>query len=201
MVRIVLVSLLSGIVLFAWGMLAWMVFPIHDGTLKPLPEAVAVVSVLKQQRLEDAYYVYPAFPENVENQEAVMKEFEQQHKSGPIFSLIYHSQGTEPMPPAMMGGGLLINLVSSFIAVVLLSMAIRNGARFTFFQRFRFVALLGVFAAVVSYLALKNWMYFPGDFTNGMILDLLISWILAGIVIAALIKPATVTAEAEPEIV
>lgn len=192
--RIILASLLSGIILFVWGMLSWMVLPIHDGTVRPLPDAQAVIDVLKKQNLEDGYYLYPAFPDGSSGpgpeMEAAMQEFEKKHQAGPIFSVIYKSQGMPSMPPEMMIAGLLINMLSSFIAATLLSMAVKNGAMFTYFQRFRFVALIGVFAAIVSFLNLKNWMYFPTDFTRAMMLDLLLTWIIGGLVIAALIKPA-----------
>lgn len=198
--RIILASILSGIILFVWGMLSWMVLPIHDGTLRPLPDSQAVIDVLKKQNLEDGYYLYPAYPESPSGpgpeMDAMMQEFEKKHQAGPIFSVIYKAEGMPPMPPQMMIAGLLINMLSSFIAATLLSMAIKNGARMTYFQRFRFVALIGVFAAIVSFLNLKNWMYYPTDFTRAMMLDLLLTWIIGGLVIAALIKPAKAIPEA-----
>lgn len=199
--RILLASLLSGILLFVWGMLSWMVLPLHDGTVRPLPDAQAVVDALETQSLEEGLYAYPAFPEVSSETEpgmaAAMEAFEKKHRAGPLFSVIYRREGGPAMPPEMMLTGFLINVLSSFVAASLLSMAIRNGARFTYFQRVRFVGLLGVFAAIVSFLALKNWMYFPTDFTRAMMLDLLLAWIIGGLVIAALIKPVKTLAVSE----
>lgn len=186
--RIILASLLSGIALYIWGMMSWMVLLLHDGTVRPLPDPQAVVDVLNKQDLESGFYIYPSFPEDSSSEGTEMQEFEKRHQAGPIFSVVFKPEGTPSMPPAMMIAGLLINIVSSFVAASLLSMAINSGACFTYFQRFRFVALLGVFASIVSFLALKNWMYFPTDFTRAMMLDLIISWIIGGLVIAALIK-------------
>ena len=52
-----------------------------------------------------------------------------------------------------------------------------------------FVFLLGVFASLVGPGADWNWWGFPANFSLAMAGDLLIAWLLVGVVQAALIKP------------
>jgi hypothetical protein len=62
-------------------------------------------------------------------------------------------------------------------------------------QRVFFVALLGVFAAIFRDVALVNWMMFPWDYSQAMIVDVVISWVLAGLILGAIVKrPAAAAA-------
>jgi len=50
--------------------------------------------------------------------------------------------------------------------------------------------LIGVFLAIQADLMLWNYMFFPLDHTLAMMLDAVAGWTLAGLAIAAVMRPA-----------
>jgi hypothetical protein len=191
MLRILLATVLGAVVIFVWNMAAWMLpVPIHEGTLHYLKDEAAVKKALVDQNLDEGYYVIPGMAEEDENTTAEQKQANweaclEAHRQGPVVSIIY-AHGQDPMSPEIMAKGFGIDLAAALIAALLLSGATccKN-----YFARVGFVLGLGVFAAIVSYVALWNWMKFPPDFILGMILDMVIGWTLVGLVMAAVIRP------------
>jgi hypothetical protein len=52
-----------------------------------------------------------------------------------------------------------------------------------YMQRVLFVSLLGAFAAIFRDVALYNWMIFLWPWTQAMITDVVVSWVLAGVIL------------------
>src|SRR3990170_4530509 len=130
--RVLIATVVGAVVLFAWGMAAWMVLPLHDGSIKRISDETVVATLLQKQGLKTGVYMYPAMPEpgagmpqqEIEKAEAEWKE---RHTNGPIFSIYYTTEGSEPMPPKMMAGGWVINFIAVCIASVLLRLASGGG--------------------------------------------------------------------------
>jgi hypothetical protein len=53
MIRILLGSLLSAVVLFVFGMASWMFLGLHEGTIRPLPDQSAVKDLLARLELQN----------------------------------------------------------------------------------------------------------------------------------------------------
>jgi hypothetical protein len=187
--QILLAGLLGGIVYFVWGMLAWMVLPIHTPTLHGLPDESAVRDALTAQQLETGVYMVPWSDDEADwsNSES---EWFQRHKSGPLLSIYYTREGSEPMGPEVILGGFVIDLLAAMLAAALLSCAVKAGSCCAgYWPRVGFVAGLGVFEALVGDTAYWNWMHFPVDYTIAMVVDGGIGWTLVGLVVAAIVKP------------
>ena len=65
---------------------------------------------------------------------------------------------------------------------------------------------LGIFVALVGHASYWNWMRFPTDYTIAFIVDVIVGWTLAGLAIAAIVRPeakaataAAVARQAQPE--
>ena len=196
MLRFLMAIVVGTLVFYGWGMAAWMALPIHDGTLHRLPNEAAIVQALQAADLKDGYYTYPYMPETAgdvaaDEKKAAFDAFEKQHRAGPFVSVIYHAAGGPPMPPEMLTRGLVIDVVAITLACLVLVLAGPVG----FLRRWLIVILTGCLAALVSHVALWNWMYFPLDFVVGMVLDLVLGWTLAGLFLAAILgkkaAPAT----------
>jgi hypothetical protein len=189
MLRFVLAVIVGTLVIYAWGFAAWMALPIHTGTIHALPDEQAVIQTLEVQQLPDGLYTYPPMPEHPadaskDEKAAAAQEFEQKHEKGPLVTVIYHAAGGPPMPPKMLARGLVIDLV----AVTLVSLILVLSGPIGFVRRLLIVVLAGVFAAAVSHVALWNWMYFPLDFTIGMVIDVVLGWTITGVVLAAILR-------------
>ena len=187
MKQVLIASLLGAIVMFIWGMLSWMVIPWHDAVLHRLPIDETMMDAMRTKIPESGVYAFPGHSENGSSEE--MTEWKEKYKRGPVGLLIYSARGKDPMSPTPYLTGFLINLVTAFLAAYLLSLTLARTVHY--YQRVIFVTRLGVFAALVSYIVLWNWRFFPPAFSLVMAADLIIGLMLAGLVIAWRIKPVS----------
>jgi hypothetical protein len=200
MVRVVLARITGAFVAFAWGMVAWMVLPLHTPSVRSLSNEQAIVDAMLAQDAEAGFYEVPNYPGSKDRGEdgfgAAEKSFVERHREGPLATIIYQPEGEEPMAPPVMFGGLMINFVSATLAAALLSGA---SCCQRYWQRVVFVACLGLFAALVTHLSYWNWMRFPLDFTLAMMVDVVAGWTLVGLAMAAIVRPGD-RGESKPEI-
>lgn len=183
--RIVLAGLLGGLVYFIWGALSWMVFPWHTATLEKLPNEDAVISALREQIPASGAYFFPGMPDP--GAEATVQEaYAARHRQGPLGFLLFHAGGKElSMGPAM-GRGFAIDVLAALIVAFLLSLK----APAPYPCRVFFVLLIGLFSAITTHAMYWNWMLFPTGYTLAMFADVVGGWTLAGLVMAAIVKPS-----------
>jgi hypothetical protein len=186
MARIITAAVAGAVVYFVWGMLAWMAVPLHTPTIQALPTEQAIVDALKAQGLETGVYVTP-FASDSADMSDPESEFMKNHNTGPIFSIYYQKEGAIPMNAGILGVGFLIDLLAAALAVCLLSSIGTCGRNY--WCRVGFVAGLGIFVAIVGHLSYWNWMHFPLGYTVAFMVDVTVGWSLAGLVIAAIIRP------------
>jgi|GEM_PF-308738 len=184
--RIITAGVVGALVYFIWGMLAWMALPLHTPTMNELPQERAIADALRSQNLESGVYVTP-FMKNSDDPGNPESEFSTNHNAGPIFSIIYRKDGGAPMPPQMMMGGFVVDLLAALLAATLLSCM--GGCGKSYWKRVGFVAALGVFVALIGHVGYWNWMNFPLDYTIAMAIDVIVGWTLAGLAIAFFVHP------------
>lgn len=105
-------------------------------------------------------------------------------QQGPTGILVIHPEGAEAMSPKQLGTELATNVVSALLAAWLLS-KVASG----FTGRVLFVTLLGVFGFITISVPYWNWYGFPTDFTTAEGIDQVVGWFLAGLVLAAIVRP------------
>ncbi|GAB4379661.1 MAG: hypothetical protein Kow0042_29270 [Calditrichia bacterium] len=192
MKRILIAGLLGGIAVFIWGFISWVVLPWHNMTIKSLPNEEAVVQMLQDANLQTGVYYFPGMKEeklSAEEAEQAMKEWAEKHRRGPLGTFFYHSGGTAPMSASTMVTGFLISLLAAVLAAYLLSSA--SAHLVSYGRRVLFVTFIGLFAALVSHVTMWNWFYMPVGYSLVNTIDLIVSWLIAGLVIAWRIKPQT----------
>jgi hypothetical protein len=77
------------------------------------------------------------------------------------------------------------NVVCALLAAVLVSQ-LRPG----FIVRVTCVTLMGLLAAIMTIVPYWNWYGFPTDFSLAQITQHTVGWLLAGIALAAIVRPA-----------
>lgn len=188
MVRVLIATVLAGVLLHAWGFVAWMVLGWHDTTFHDLGDPKtedALVELIQEAGIDEAgWFYWPALPEDWGDAEA-MAAYEERHASMPIGHLIVAPSGQAPMPPSMMAIAGATNLGIALVASLLVALAAMQG----FFQRWAFVLGLGVLVVLASDAMSWNWMRFPADHSIAMAVDRMIGMAIAGVVIAALVVP------------
>ncbi len=187
MKRIMIAGVLGAIVYYIWGMLAWMALPLHTPTLSGLVDGAAITTVLKDQNLETGVYVYP-WTDNQDDWKNPESDFMKNHNAGPIYSIYYESAGAAPMNAGVLAGGFVIDLLAALLAACLLSSVSMNAGR-SYARRVGFVIGLGLFVALIGHASYWNWMHFPTGYTLAFVADVVIGWTLAGLAIAAVVRP------------
>lgn len=184
-------GVVGGIVLFLWGWIAWIVLPIHSDTLWNLPNEDVVVSALQTAPPAAGVYTVPGMPRYTaemsdDQKAAATKEWEEKQQRGPVALIVLHPTGKDPMMASQMITGLIISMLTAFLAAWFLSRS--TAVAGSFFQRVVFCGMLGVFASFVVHLMYWNWFNFPMNYTTAMVADTVIGWLLAGIAISAIVK-------------
>lgn len=191
MKRIVIGAIVGGILMHAWGFLAWVCLPVHDSTINTLPpNNETLVGLLKNvvDHREGVYY-FPSHPDDMSDKTAMAK-FEETHRAGPVGLLVLR-RGRASMPPSTILRGLLINIIGAFIASILLSRAASTLP--VWWQRAMFVFAIGLSVAVIADGLNWNWMLFPTGYTIAMMSDRLIGYLLLGVFLATLFRPTSAT--------
>ena len=168
-------------------MLAWMVIPLHGPTVNGLPNEEAIRQAMVAQDLQTGLYSVP-FGTDEEMMDP-NSDFVKRHQEGPVFSIFYNRGGFEPMPPLTMAIGFTTDLAATFIVALLLSCT--GNCCSSYWRRVGFVSAFGIFLALTAHVAYFNWMRFPADFTMMFIVDAIVGWFLAGLPIAAIVRPSS----------
>jgi hypothetical protein len=187
MKQVAIAGIAGAVVYYVWGMMAWMVLPLHLPTIAGLPNESAITDALKAQSLETGVYVIP-WSSDAADMSDPNSTFMKNHASGPIYSIYYQREGAVPMGPSVLLGGFVIDLLAATLAACLLSSAATGCCR-SYASRVGFVLGLGIFVGLIGHASYWNWMNFPLGYTLAFVADVVIGWTLAGIVIAAIVRP------------
>lgn len=182
--KLVVGGLVGGIIVFAWGCISWMVLPFHGQVMNNFKDTAAVQTTMMLNVDKPGVYLIPACPmhstASAEAQKELKKTAMAQREKGPFAMTVVNPNGLGSMPMAM-GKALLLDIIGVALAIWLL---FSSGGTQTFIQRVLFFAVFGLAAGVVGVLPAWNWWGFPCKAAGLDILDLVIGYALAGVVIA-----------------
>ena len=186
MIRATIGVVLGAVVMFFWGFVFWTMTPVPMLILNPLPNEASVVSILQSQNLPAGHYIAPTPDEAAYKIDPVKAEAEAMEKrtKGPIMTIIYQPGGCEM--GMTMGLGFVHMLISSAFMAVLLYLAAPGLMNFG--SRWLFVTLVGAFAAVNIHLGNPVWFQHTWLHAGAMAGFETVSWVLAGVPLAALVK-------------
>ena len=167
----ILAVILSAVVLFVWGFISWAILPWHNAVANKFADESAVSAVLKENASSAGVYYLPFAQEDL--------------KPGALFAFVnVVPDGVDMNMGEMMGLGLLGQAVSAALVLLLLC----RTSNLDYQGRVRFVALAGVAIGFVSHFPYWNWFGFSTSYTLVIILDSLIAWLLAGLVMARFVE-------------
>lgn len=181
--KIVTATLLGGLTMFIWAGFSHLLLFIGTG-FKPLPNEDKVMEVLKTNITGQGLYFFPGkdFRNTTKEQDVV---FERKFRNGPVGLLVYRPIGGNPFSAIKLITQLLSNLFSVFIAVILASLIYAG-----YWKRVLTLSLLGLLACSAVSSIYWNWYEFPTSFFIAQILDVVIGFFLAGLVICKIMpKP------------
>jgi hypothetical protein len=165
-----------------------MALPFADWAMKPVPNEEAVTGALKTNLPESGVYFAP-FPGQAATPEAQEAAVKRLHE-GPLVEVIYRKSGVDAMSPSYFAAGYAHLALSALLAAVLLSLA--APALRSYLARVGFAALLGCFAAFTLNLSDIIWFHHPWQFPVMMAAFNASGWLLAALVLGAIVRPARV---------
>ena len=187
MKKILIGSLVGGIILFLWSFLAWTMLPLHVHTFKYTPAQDSILKVLADSKLGTGVYAMPmADNRNVssgmdskyrQEGEAVMKA-----NAGKPAATIYYKKGGFNMGAMTIVRGFLYNFLAVLAACILLAPAFATMN--SFFGRWWLTLVAGLLICATGPLIYHNWMGFPRGFAMDMIVDTFLNWGITGLWLA-----------------
>ena len=184
--RLIAGGILGGIVVFFWGAFAHMVLPLGMMGLKSLPHEDAVIKAIGSEVPADGLYFFPGMDLSHAPTESELAAREAKFKNGPSGLLLVKLKDAEAMSPRQ-----LVTEVATDILAALIAGALLTCVRLPYAACVGFVTALGVFGFVSIAAPWWNWYGYPSAFMIAEAIDQVVGWTLAGLVLAALIRPGS----------
>lgn len=169
-------GIVGGIILFIWSAISWMALPWHMDTLHGFTDETAVVQTITSNASQSGIYVLPF------KQMDVQQGQETQQTPQVFASINLQGMGSSMAKP--MGIGLIGQIIAAMLVAWLLSKTSGLG----YFGKLGFIFIFAVTVAIIADVPNWNWFAFDTHYTLVMMADTLIGWVLAGLVMAKLVK-------------
>jgi hypothetical protein len=187
--RIILGGVVGGIVVFFVSFLWHMVSGLGEVGVHNLPNEDAVLMVMRASIHEPGFYFFPGANmspgRTKEQQQADNVAYNEKYKQGPTGVLIYRTGGEEMNFGKLLANQFLFGLVGALLLAWIL--ALTSGAT-SYGTRALIVLVISVFSAVVFDLPYWNWYGFPMNYTMSHMAGGILSWSVAGLAMAAMVK-------------
>ena len=189
--RLITGGIVGGITLFMWGFVSWVVLTWHFDTVRHDSSVMAVVEYIEDNLQETGVYYFPPMT-TMRPDETEMEAYTELHKNSPSGMIFYNAQHLDPMSPSRLFVGFLADVGAAIFATLLLIVALPSLPKY--WGRVVYVASLGVFAIFAIRLVDGVFFNLPIRWTVNQTLDTAISWMLVGLVLAAIVRPERETA-------
>ncbi len=179
-------SLIAGLVVFIWGIFSWMVLPFHKCCMHKFKDECKVASVIRENAPVGGMYVLPntmGYNENASPAE--MRKSMEMMDTGPfMFAAV------APRMERSMGVAFAISYVTQVLGALIVTFLLSRTRGLKFWDKVKFVMLFGLGAGILGLLPAWNWVAFSAGYVGLGILELVISWFFAGLVLAKMVKIA-----------
>jgi len=191
MKRILLGGLAGGIAMFLWEGIAHEVLPLGEAGIKGLNNQAAVLAALKENVKEAGFYIFPWMEETpgmtrAQKQQAMQQAMEKA-RQGPAGLMVVHPEGTDYSMPKLLGVQALLDIGVMLLASVLVAW---SAPLKSYSAKVLFVAALGLLPTLTVELPMWNWYRFPGAYAGAQLVVHLVGFLLGGLGIAAMVRPA-----------
>ena len=185
---LVLGTILGGLVAFVWSSVSWELLGWHEKTLVSFQNDDEVSVLIASHAPKDGTYILPGMPPTegmtAEQQKAAKAALMERMQKGPIMIAALRRGGF-----GSSARGLIIQVLSLMAAASLLTWLLLQTSGLSYRRRVMFIAISGLTASVIVDLPNWNWWGFSGVYTAVNLIDVTITWLLAGLVIAKIAKP------------
>ncbi|MFZ0565304.1 MAG: hypothetical protein WAM28_03880 [Chlamydiales bacterium] len=173
-------ALLGGIILFIWMMISWMVLPWHCTVMRTFKNEEIVAQTILDNTESDGVYILP----NLYEKKITDEERTALMKKGPVMFASVQRYGFDVDSIAPYVSALIIQIIGAFLVTFLLLQTSGLG----YLRKVLFITVIGLTLGVLGELPKWNWWGFSIGYVGVEMLDFLIGWFLAGLVIALFVR-------------
>ena len=181
-------TILGGLAAFLWSSVSWEVLGWHEKTMLNFQNDDEVSAVIASHAAKDGTYLLPGAPSRAGMTEEQKKQagaaLMKKMQKGPIVIAAVRRGGF-----GSFRRGLIIQVLSLMAASFLLTWLLLQTNALSYARRVIFLAVAGLTASVIVDLPNWNWWGFSGAYTAVNLADSTITWLLAGLVIAKVVRP------------
>ena len=183
--RVLLAGLAGAVAMFIWTAIAHVATPLGTIGFSQIPNEAGVVQAMDSAiGAKPGLYFFPWVAPNDRKMMEKVAAAERAHGHG---LLLYHGPGQNidsDMSP-MLIKEFLKQFVQALIAAWIVSMLAVG-----YVTRVLVVTLIGVSAGIATNVSYWNWYGFPMDYTEVQVLIEIVSGFVAGLAIAAIVRPS-----------
>ncbi len=181
--KLIKCGLIGGLVLFVWSAIFWMVFACQMNYMMGFSDEGDVASAIVDNAPKSGLYILPNVAAKSGNPEQ-MKQAEDKMASGPFVFAAVRLEGKS----ARMGGAMFASFILKVVAACLVTWLLMQ-ARITEFRRaVKFITVVGVVVGILVAFPHAIWFGFPAGSVVCALLDTIVGWFFAGLVIAKFVK-------------
>ena len=169
-VKILIAAVVAGLVLFVWGFVSWTILSWRDGDVHKFSDEAAVMQVMLDNAPASGIYYIPG--DEADYSPTTPNTFVNLMKDG------FQTD---------MGGMMITGIISNILMSVLLAYLLLMASGLSYAQRLAFVTTAGLLMGLAGNLPYWNWFGFPSGYTLVQIIDSVVMWFLAGLVLAKLV--------------
>lgn len=190
MIRVILAGILGGIVIFGCGVVEHAVLQLQSRAIRtlPAPAEKQIIDLMLEHDLEHAVYSFPSppFSASEEEKKKLTEEWNAKYSRGLNGMFFIGRSGEEPMSLRMMGFEFASNFVSALLCCYILALL---APQIGFSTRLAVCFSIGLIASLSIDASYSIWYRFPIYWmTDGLICSLA-EWLIAGVVMSAIVKP------------
>jgi hypothetical protein len=172
MKKLVIGSIVGGILIFIWQTLSWTVLDLHHANQEYTPKQDSILSYLNSQFSEDGSYMMPHYPKGASNEE--MQKLMEAAKGKPWVQIQYHKSMDINMG-VNIGKGLVVDIIMvAFLCWILMKLPAAG-----FGTIFTACLFTGVVVFINSPYTIHIW--YPKADIMAHFIDAIVSWALCGI--------------------
>jgi hypothetical protein len=186
--RKLLAGILGGLAFWVWSYVAHTLLPLGEMGVREIPNEQAVVASMKTSIPERGLYIFPGtgLPADASRAQKgdAMKASFQKIATGPSGILMYH-----PARDFSFLRAVLIELGTNILQLLLAVFLLGQASLTSFGARWWFITTAGILAAISTNVSYWNWYGFPSNYTLAYAFTILMGFVFAGLVAAAIVKP------------
>ena len=187
MKRVFLAAIVGGIAMFFWSYIAHDVLPLGEAGLKQMPNEAAGIAGLQtgtgDQRGLYLFGLGLSEKPTVAEKQTAMKEMNDRFAKSPSGLLVYYPAGRQMNIGRLLGVEFATEFAEAFLVLFLLSQTVLAG----FVQKFGFVFVAGILAAIATNISYWNWYGFPKHYIAAYMLIQVVGFAVVGLVAAPLV--------------